>query len=64
MTKFSELNTNSLAKWIAIAKKVIRSIRRKMRQDKQQRLTTFFPLQTTSRKNNITPNHQLRRPLT
>ena len=51
---FRDMNTKPLAKWIAIAKKVIRSVRRKMRQDKQQRLNKFFPLQITSRKNNIT----------
>ena len=54
ITEFAELNTNSLVKWIVIAKKVTRSARRKMRQDKQQRLTKFFPLQITSRNNNIT----------
>ena len=34
ITELSELNINSLAKWISIAKKIIRSSRRKMRQDR------------------------------
>ena len=54
ITEFAELNTNSLEKWIAIAKKVIRSARRKTRQDKQQRLTKFYSLQITPRNNNRT----------
>ena len=43
-TEFSELNINSLAKWITIMKKVIHSSRRKMRQERQQRLGIFFSL--------------------
>ena len=54
ITKFTELNTNSLEQWIAIAKKVIRSARRKMRNDKQHRLTKFYPLQLTPKNNNRT----------
>ena len=34
ITEFFELNVNSLAKWITIAMKVIRSSRRKIRQDR------------------------------
>ena len=52
ITKFTELNTNSLEQWIAIVKKVIRSSRRKMRNDKQQQLTKFYPLQLTPKNNN------------
>ena len=54
ITKFSELNTNSLEQWITNAKKVIRPARRKMKKDKQQQLTKFYPLQLTSKKNKRT----------
>ena len=54
ITEFSELNINSLAKWITIANKVIRSSRRKMRQDRQQILTKFFSLKITPNKSSKT----------
>ena len=40
------LINSSLATWIAIVKKVIRSARRKMKQGKQHQLTKFFPIKT------------------
>ena len=49
-TEFSQMNLNSLSKWIAIAKKVIRSVRRKMRNDRQHRITKFFPINKPPKK--------------
>ena len=40
------LINSSLATWIAIVKKVIRSARRKMKQGKQHQLTKFFSIKT------------------
>ena len=54
ITEFSELNVNLLAKWITIAKKVIRSSRRKILQDRQQRLAKFFSLKPTPSKSSKT----------
>ena len=45
ISEFSKLNISSLATWIATIKKVIRLARRRMKQDKQHRLTDFFPYQ-------------------
>ena len=50
ISKCSKLNTSSLSKQTTIAKKVIRSDRRKMRQDKQHKLTKFYSINTHPKK--------------
>ena len=54
INKVAELNTNSPQQWITIAKKVIRSVRRKIRQDKHRRFTKFYSLQINPEKYNRT----------
>lgn len=49
-SEFFELNTSSLAKLIAIARKVTRSARGKIKQDEQHRLIKFFLVKTKPKK--------------
>ena len=59
ISKFSQLNPNSLSKWITITKKVIRSACRKMRKDKHHNLPNSIQSILIQRKSAIVKNKPL-----
>ena len=63
ITEFSELNINSLAKWITIAKKVIRSSRRQRRKTGSKDSPNSLPSTLHQVSVIKTPHHQLDYPL-